>query len=312
MPIARLEKLDLRELWKHEANDFTKWLCKNLDFVSEAIGINLSLVEREASAGAFSVDISAEDDQGHPVIIENQLEQTNHDHLGKLITYMSNLDAKTAIWITSEPRPEHEKAVHWLNETLPEDTAFYLLKIEAFKIGNSEPAPQLSVVAGPSQISRRVGEQKKELAERHYLRMEFWKQLLVKAKGKTHLFERKSPSYNNWLSTRADKAGFAYSLVIRMEDAQAEFYIDHGEADENKRLFDIFLNKKTEIEEKFGSSLDWQRLDDRKPCRIRYLVHGLGLADQNRWPELQDKLINSIIQLEKVMKPILQNINLHE
>ena len=106
-------------------------------FISEAIDMELTLVEREASAGPFSADILAEDNQGHPVIIENQLEQTDHDHLGKLITYMSNLEAKTAIWITRSPRPEHEKAVHWLNETLPADTAFYLLKIEAYKIGDS-------------------------------------------------------------------------------------------------------------------------------------------------------------------------------
>jgi hypothetical protein len=126
MQISRLEKVALRDLWKHEAHGFTRWLADNLDFVSEAIGINLNLLEREASAGPFFADILAEDSQGHPVIIENQLEQTNLDHLGKLITYMSNMDAMTAIWITSDPRPEHEKAVHWLNETLPVDTAFYL------------------------------------------------------------------------------------------------------------------------------------------------------------------------------------------
>ncbi len=177
MPISRLEKLPLRELWKHEAHGFTKWLVDNLDFVSEATGIELTLVEREAAAGPFSADILAEDAKGNPVIIENQLEQTNHDHLGKIITYMSNLDAKTAIWITSDPRPEHEKAVHWLNETLPADTAFYLLQIQAFRIGDSDPAPHISIVAGPSLESKQVGGQKKELAERHLLRMEFWKGL---------------------------------------------------------------------------------------------------------------------------------------
>jgi len=124
--------------------------AENLDFLSETIGFQLSLDQREISAGAFSADIRAEDPQGNFVIIENQLEKTNHDHLGKLITYMSNLEAKTAIWITSEPRPEHETAVHWLNETLPADTSFYLIKIEAYKIGDSDPAPLFTIVAGPS------------------------------------------------------------------------------------------------------------------------------------------------------------------
>jgi hypothetical protein len=150
MHISRLEPVPLRELWRNETLDFTTWLAENLDFLGETLGMDLSLVEREASAGSFSADILAEDGNGNPVIIENQLERTDHDHLGKLITYLSNLDAKTAFWITSEPRPEHEKAVHWLNEALPADTAFYLVKIEAYRIGDSPPAPLLTVVAGPS------------------------------------------------------------------------------------------------------------------------------------------------------------------
>lgn len=141
MTISRLQKVPLRELWRHEAHGFTHWLAENLDFLGEALGFEITLVEREATAGPFSADILAEDTDGNYVIIENQLEQTDHDHLGKLITYLSNLEAKKAIWITSAPRPEHEKAIHWLNETLPADTAFYLLKLEAYRIDDSSPAP---------------------------------------------------------------------------------------------------------------------------------------------------------------------------
>ena len=105
MKIARLEKVPLRKLWAHEAQSFTVWLSENLDFLSETLGFDVVLVQKEAAAGPFSADMLAEDPQGNYVIIENQLEKTDHDHLGKLITYMSNLEAKTAIWITSEPRP---------------------------------------------------------------------------------------------------------------------------------------------------------------------------------------------------------------
>jgi len=147
MQISRLEPVSLRELWPNEARDFTTWLAENLDFLSEALGMDLSLVEQEASAGVFSADILAEDGNCNPVVIENQLERTDHDHLGKLITYLSNLDAKTAVWITAEPRPEHEKAVHWLNEVLPVDAAFYLVKVEAYCIDDSSPAPLFSVMA---------------------------------------------------------------------------------------------------------------------------------------------------------------------
>ena len=193
MQIGRLEQVPLRELWANEALDFTTWLAENLDFLGETVAMDLSLVEREASAGAFSADILAEDSGGNPVIIENQLERTDHDHLGKLITYLSNLDAKTAVWITSDPRPEHETAVHWLNEVLPADTAIYLVKIEAYRIGDSRPAPSLSIVAGPSLEAKEIGEQKKELAERHILRLEFWEQLLQKASERTQVCTRAYP-----------------------------------------------------------------------------------------------------------------------
>ncbi len=143
MTISRLTKVPLRELWKHEAHNFTGWLAENLDFLSDTLGFKLTLDQKEIAAGTFSADIRAEDSQGNYVIIENQLEKTDHDHLGKLITYMSNLEAKTAIWMTSEPRPEHETAVHWLNETLPADTAFYLIKVEAFRDRQLRACPTL-------------------------------------------------------------------------------------------------------------------------------------------------------------------------
>uniref|UniRef100_A0A7C4Q499 DUF4268 domain-containing protein n=1 Tax=Bellilinea caldifistulae TaxID=360411 RepID=A0A7C4Q499_9CHLR len=133
-PIARLTRVPLREVWRHEALNFTRWLAENLDPLSDPTGLRLSLVEAEAAAGDFAVDILAEDADGNLVVIENQLERTDHDRLGKLITYMSNHDAKTAIWITSQPRPEHEKVVHWLNEALPGDTSFYLFQVEAARI----------------------------------------------------------------------------------------------------------------------------------------------------------------------------------
>jgi len=224
MPISRLQAVPLRELWKHEAHGFSRWLEENLDLVSDLINIPMSYVKREVPAGPFSADIMADDDQGHSVVIENQLEQTNHDHLGKLITYMSNLDAKTAIWITSHPRPEHEKAVNWLNEFLPNDIAFYLLKIEAFKIGNSDPAPKITVIAGPTRVGKKIGEQKKELAERHTLRIEFWKGLLDLAKTRTNLFARISPSYDNWIGASSGTPGFDYLFSIRMDDASVLLY----------------------------------------------------------------------------------------
>jgi len=309
MPISKLEKVPLRTIWHDEARDFTAWLADNLEFLSEALGLSLSLVEREAAAGPFAADILAEDASGNLVIIENQLERTDHDHLGKLIAYLSNLEAKTAIWITSDPRAEHEAAIHWLNEMLPADVVLYLVKLEAYRIGDSPPAPLLTIVAGPSPEAKQIGGQKKELAQRHVLRLEFWGQLLERAKERTGLHARISPSKGNWIRyARAGKSGLAFNYVIRMGDARVELYIDQGEAEANKRVFDQLFANKEQIEAAFGESLEWQRLDDRRACRIRHRLTLGGLADRDRWPDIQEAMIDSMVRLEQALKPQIKRL----
>ena len=147
--IGKITRVPLREVWPHEAKDFTTWLENNPDSLSEVTGIRLSNVEREKDAGDFSVDLVAEDEGGNPVIIENQLERSNHDHLGKILTYLTALGAKTAIWIVPEARPEHIKAISWLNESSA--ASFFLIKLEAIKIENSKSAPLLTLIVGPSK-----------------------------------------------------------------------------------------------------------------------------------------------------------------
>lgn len=308
MQIGKLERVSLRSIWPNEARDFTTWLAENLDFLGEALGVDLSLVEQEASAGTLSADILAEDGSGNLVIIENQLERTDHDHLGKLITYLSNMEAKTAFWITSDPRPEHEAAIHWLNEMLPVDVAFYLVKLEAYRIGESAPAPLVSIVAGPTPEAKQIGGQKKELAERHVLRLEFWAQLLERAREHTRLHAGRSPGKDHWLSTGAGKAGLGFNYVIRTHDAQVELYIDTGDADANKAIFDELAANKEQAEEVFGEPLDWQRLNDRRASRIRYLIPGGGIRDRDHWPEIQEAMIASMVRLEQALKPGIRRL----
>jgi hypothetical protein len=181
--VGRLARVALREVWAHEALDFTKWLQENLDVLSAVTGLSLESAEREQAAGAFNVDLVAEDGSGGSVIIENQLEQTNHDHLGKLMTYLASVGARAAVWISASPRPEHVQAVGWLNESAAED--FYLVKLEAVRIGGSPPAPLLTLITGPSAETDDAGRTKKDLAERHNLRYRWWAQLLEGAKTRT-------------------------------------------------------------------------------------------------------------------------------
>ena len=144
--IGKLQRVPLRDVWHHEAHDFTHWLQENIEVLNEVLDLNLGSVEREQAAGAFTVDLVAEDENGNTVVIENQLERSDHDHLGKLMTYLAALDGKAAIWIVADHRPEHMGAVQWLNESSPAD--FFLLKVEAVRIDDSPPAPLLTPIVG--------------------------------------------------------------------------------------------------------------------------------------------------------------------
>ena len=177
--IGKLEHVPLREIQRHEARDFSSWLFENCDVLSDQIGISITPLEKEKSVGPFNVDIWAEASNGRTVIIENQLEKTDHDHLGKLFTYMSNLDAKIGVWVSSYPRNEHCTAITYLNEIAPADMAFYLVKLEAYRIGESQPAPLFTVKAGPSDESSARGKVKKEHAERDKLTYNFFNKLSI-------------------------------------------------------------------------------------------------------------------------------------
>ena len=153
--IARLEPVDLKKVWPNEASDFTPWLDANLDRLGEALGINLEFVQREAPVGPFSLDILAKDeDADRKVVIENQLEQTNHDHLGKVLTYAAGNDADVMVWIARDFRDEHRQALDWLNQRTSEETEFWGVVVRAVKIGNSAPAPIFDVVSRPNTFRK--------------------------------------------------------------------------------------------------------------------------------------------------------------
>jgi hypothetical protein len=303
--IGRIARVPLREAWRHEALGLTTWLEHNIDVINDIIGLELTNAEREKAVGDFSVDLTAEDRDGDLVVIENQLGKSDHDHLGKILTYLSNIDAKAAIWIVADPRAEHVKAVSWINES--NLAAFYLLKLEAIKIGDSEPAPLLTLISGPSDESRRVGETKKGLSERHVLREKWWTQLLDEAKKRTTLHAKISPGRNNWVGAGAGKSGLAYNYIVLQHGTGIELYIDTGDQDENKRIFDRLCEKKVDIETVFGDDLSWQRLDTKRACRIAKYYEGGGYRDnEDEWPKLQDRLINAMISFHRAISSHLK------
>lgn len=304
--IGKLTRVPLRTVWKHEAYDFTQWLQNNIDVLNSALDINLINVEREQAAGSFSIDLVAEDEGGGTVIIENQLEKSDHDHLGKVITYLTAMSARAAIWIVAEPRPEHVAAIAWLNEASSAD--FYLVKVEAVKIGESPAAPLLTVIVGPSEEAKSVGHSKKELAERFDIRHRWWERLFSLPEAKLHAHLR--PGKYSHHSTSSGISGLDWNYTILQNECSAELYIDFGEDShqENKRVFDKLMASKEEIESHLPRALIWDHVDGRRACKIRQIITGGYKSPEEDWPAIQAELVQAMNQLEQVLRPHLKQL----
>ena len=311
MKPAKLERVPLREVWKHEASDFTRWLNENIDVLSEAIDCNIENVEREKKTESiFSVDLVGQDNSGSPVIIENQLERSNHDHLGKLITYLAAMQAGTAIWIVADPRPEHIAALNWLNELSSVD--FFLLKIEAVRIEGSPPAPLLTVIVGPSEVGKSIGRSKQEMSEQDHTRFKWWAQLVQHPDAKHH--QHIKPGKYSWIGTSSGLRGAGFNYAITKKEGSAELYIDRGkETDqENLYIFDQLYINKNQIEESFGKLLSWERMEGKRACRIRAAVQG-GYSDpEDKWLEAQNRMTSAMNRLVEALRPHLEVIDVED
>ncbi len=306
--IGRLERVPLRTVWKHEAYDFTQWLQENVDVLNEALNISLVNIDREQAAGAFSIDLVAEDENGNKVIIENQLEKSNHDHLGKLITYLTAINARTAIWIVSEPRPEHVAAITWLNDS--NAARFYMEKVEAVRISSSPPAPLLTVIVGPSEDQSDVVKANREFAERYDIRERWWKMLVTRPDAKLHAHI--TPGIYSWIGTSAGIRGLGLNYTVNQDNSGAELYIDRGKDQDadNKSAFDQLYAHKDAIEAAFGGPLSWERLDTKRACRIRAAVEGGYRSPEEDWDAIQTKLVSTMNRLDQALKPFLKTVKL--
>lgn len=270
MTLSRLTEVDLREVWQNEATDYTNWLAneENLRLLSDEIGIEIVLETTEASIGKFRVDILAKEEiTGRKIIIENQLEQTNHDHLGKIITYASGLDAEIIVWIVKDVRDEHEKAVNWLNENTDEKINFFAIRMELWKIGDSQIAPKFHVISQPNDWAKdaKKTSERSELSERAKLQLEFWEKFNEFVISRDQTFNLRKPYPQHWysLSVGSSKANISLSIIFAKRLMRCEIYIP-----DNKSLYYELENEKEFIESKLDFELEWSPLEDKKASRI--------------------------------------------
>ena len=304
MGIGKLKEVDIRELWKHEQYDFSEWLSKkeNIENLNEILGLTLVDISKETYVGAYRCDLFAKDETtGIKVIIENQLEISNHDHLGKIITYASGLDAKVVVWIVKEAREEHRSAIEWLNNNTNNNANFFLIEIHAYKIGDSDPAPMFQVVEQPNdfiknnQSTNRDESMNKSQAQR----VEFWNQFnnVIIERGKP--FNIRKATTDHWYNVAIGTSDAHIDITLVNKDSLigVELYIP-----DNKELFDKLFEKKENIESDLGFELDWRRLDKSKASRIVYCIKGLNFDDHSNYNELMNKIIDLVILMRNIFK----------
>ncbi len=303
MKLGKIEKItDLRSVWAHEALDFTKWLAKeeNLVELSDVVGIDIVLEEAESSVGSFNVDIYAsEAGTGRKIIIENQLEDTNHDHLGKIITYASGKNADVIIWIVKRARDEHKQAVSWLNQHTDEEIGFFLIEIELWKIGDSPLAPKFNIVERPNDWAK-VMKVKEGMSDTRKLQLEFWQEFANYAFAKDEFsakFSKRKAQAQHWYDLSLGTSAYHIALTVNTQKNRigAEIYIH-----DDKELFNKFKSFDSAIEYELGCKLEWREAD--KACRILALRSGNIKSNTNNWQEFFDWYCDMAIKIKTVVK----------
>lgn len=293
---------DLRTIWPHEAYDFSKWLASDsaLALLSDATGIDLVLEERESSVGEFSVDIFAtEEGSSRRIIIENQLEHTNHDHLGKIITYAAGKDAEVIVWIVKHARDEHKQAIEWLNQHTDENIGFFLIEIELWKIGDSLPAPNFNIIERPNDWSKII-KTSEGLSDLKRLYAEFWQSFNEYAFSKKEFnsfFSKRKPRPQAWydLSVGSSLQHIALSVSTQKKQVSADIYIT-----DDKDLFENYKLYASQISQELGVDVEWRTAS--KACRI-LIKRGFDIkTSSGAWPECFDWFMRSAIALRNIVR----------
>ncbi len=293
--LGKLERVDLRLAWPHEAAAFTPWLAseEGLRLLGDALGIDLERLAEEQPVGPFNADILARrtdvPEERHLVVIENQLEPTNHRHLGQLMTYAAGLEAMTIIWVAQEFRDEHRAALDWLNEIAHEDIAFFGVEIELWRIGTSAPAPKFNVVCRPNDWGRAVQEAKDTdgpVSEVREQQLRFWQgvsALLRERKSKVPLRPPK-PRANRPAALGRSGIWLDAAINARTRSLSVECVV-RGPAD--KSWFHQLAEQKAAIEKDIGSSLEWDAPANRKRCTISLVHPNSDPTNEADWPAQQ-------------------------
>ncbi len=315
--LATIKSVNIREVWPDEAQNFTPWLAEHISLLGDALGLNLDETSTEAAVGSYRLDVLARDaDRDVPVAIENQLGETDHNHLGQLLTYTAGHDAKVAIWVAGKFRDEHRETLDMLNHRTDDDSEFYGVVMELWRIGDSPPAPHFRVVSAPNQW----GKQQRQVrppgeTEQSKRYRDFFQSLVDKLGDGPDIPSPYKVTGKSWQSFKTGYSGFGYGASFASSDggrARIELYIDCGEQETNKERFDQLADNSEEIESAIGEKFNWERLDHRRACRISAFRKGSIRDGQRELDDIRSWMISTLPKFKRTFDSKLAELLIRE
>ncbi len=285
VPLGQMKRVPLRDIWPHEAHNFTNWLAEddNLAILGNACSLELERIETESAVGAFSADIFAEEPgSGRRVVIENQLEETDHSHLGQIITYASGKDANVVIWVVARARDEHRHAVEWLNQHTDSECGFFLVEIEVYRIGDSAPAPRFNVVEAPNDWAK-AEKAKEEITGTKLIRLDYWREYRELALADTEFMKYMKPQSahaQNWSTVTVGRSDLRIQLkaLVSREEIVSELYVR-----DNQPFKEYVWSRIGDFEETCGMKAE--TFEGTKDGGIRFRKTDCPIANhQEDWP----------------------------
>ena len=313
--IDRLQHVPIRDVWQDEARDLTPWLAENLDALSDALDIDLELEGTEISVGSFSADLLLRNaNTGEPVVVENMMTNSDHDHLGKLVTYAAGLEATHAVLIAETFRPEHRSALQWLNANSTDAVHFFGVELKAWRIGTSLPAPQLDVVVEPDEWKRSIRAETATLSDKQRAYRDFWTEFLPEFRERHPQWSRRNtPAKDNWMSFPAGLAGLHYSVNFcrpgNRRRFRVELYVDANDKETATDRFEVLKQEQDAIEAQIGAALEWDPLERSRGCRIAtYYREDVSVEDRDRWAVLRVWAIEQMGVLRDALRPHIEKL----
>ena len=290
--LGSIENVNPRKVWPNEASDFTPWLAEHIDSLGEALGLDIEVTQTEAAVGAFSLDIlgkvSGTDDI---VIIENQLAQTDHGHLGQLMAYAAGLDAKIVVWVSPDIREEHRDAIRWLNEHTTTSVGFFAVRLEVWQIGDSLRAPRFDVIAEPSNFQRDIVQVATKPTARGLAYQQFFREFVKLLREERPGLVYTNPDrvrYDSWTTFGAGRTGFELWVAFSERDRfRIALTITTGDRERNKAAFDQLHATRDAIERELGEPPEWERLDEWVTSRVAVYRDGSIDAPAQQLDELK-------------------------